>query len=223
VSRFNRYRTLFAGVYDAVAKRHQKDPHRGHGMDHNAAVAMMGVSLCERDEVAAEMAFVAGLIHSTDRVVPTEQLSAELDHYLSLVPPNRFSAEQLAEIKEAVLRHDEYKDRNLATRKPTQKILMDADKLVNMNLLIVIRAGQHRPHIPAIELEFLGCRNPASTYKQPSSVIDMLRYVAEWAGPGWMHLPQAQQQAQAAAAQILDYVRKTENMFFELGLNGAKL
>lgn len=220
---FTSLRTAFPGLYRAVKEAHAASPHahQGHGLDHDVAVALTAARLAGEDGHLVEKAFAAGLMHSTDRLAG-DATDAALDRYLSLLPP-RFTPEDASEIKEAVLRHMEYKDHNLATRKPTQKLLMDADKLVNMNPLIVIRAGQFRSNIPAIEVEFVGTRNPVSTYRRPTSVIEDLYGAIEWIEPGWFHYPAAEEKARALGMKLQQYIRDCESLYTELGVAGAVL
>jgi hypothetical protein len=222
---FDHYRDLFAVLYGMVKTEHtiSPRPHAGHGLDHDAAVAMMGILLAGTDETAAEMVFVAALVHSTDRFVEEGHLDATLNLYLSLLPIGHFNDTQVAEIKEAVLRHTEFKDRDLETRKPTQCLLMDADKLVNLNLLLVARSGQLQPNIPAIEMQFVGGRNPLSTYRKPTSIIEDLHGSLEWLEPGWLHSPTARVRADVLGAKLRQYIEDAEAMFVELGLAGVEL
>ena len=227
---FGYYRDKFARLYEAVKAAHEQSAtgHSGHGLDHDVSVAMMAVLIAiesgmgksQTDQTA--MAFVAGLIHSTDTVVGKDKEVRQLDFLLGHLP-NGFTSGQVAEIAEAVLRHTEFKDRNVETRKLTQRILMDADKLVNLNPLHIIRAGQHYPSIPAIELQFIGTRNPASTHHQPTSIIEDLYDSLEWIEPGWFHLPNAQRRAEKMSRQHRAFITEAEEMFHELGLAGIKL
>ncbi len=217
-------------MYEAVKKTRAQSarPHRGHGLDHDVAVAMMGTDIAPNDRIA-ERVFCAGLMHSIDHYVAEEdEVGAALDRYLDTVS-NYFEPQELVEIKEAVLRHMEFKNRDMDTRKPTQRTLMDADKLVNMDPLVVVRSGQFHPEIPAIELEYIGTSNgqryanPASTYPKPCSVLDDLRGCVEWSEPGWIHYPKAQELADERAGFIKDYIRKAEEAFSFLCLSGVDL
>jgi len=225
---FEDYRDQFRSLYDAVKSVHGNSgrPHRGHGFDHDVTVAMTAVFIAPSERVA-ERAFCAGLMHSADHCVTREELGTTLNGYLSKIPRD-FSDKELAEIKEAVLRHREYKGRNLKTRKPTQRTLMDADKLVNMEPLVIARSGQFHPGIPAIETHWVGKRggryaNPASTYANPCNLLDDIRGCAEWAEPGWMHYPISRQLATVRAGFIVDFIRRAEDVYHPLGLAGVEL
>ena len=180
---YNRFRTLCETVEaDDLASEH---PHSGHGFwDHDCAVAMKAARLSPDDDTA-QLAFVAGIIHSTDRKVAEGDLDTTIDRYLGLTD---LSPDDCNLIKEAVARHMEFKDKDVETRSYVQKSLMDADKLINMELSLVIRSGQFQPTIPVVELEYIDLRapgarynNPASTYRKPSSVLEDI--AARWSGP----------------------------------------
>jgi len=117
--KFEYYRNQFAPLYSAVRDAHVASANRGHGLDHDVAVAMMGTVLAN-DDMTAEMVFVAGLIHSADEMAGSDA-SATLDRYLAHLPAGYFTPKQVTEIREGVERHREFKDHNLDTRKTTQR------------------------------------------------------------------------------------------------------
>lgn len=227
MNRFQHYRMLCSKLYGAVKEGHEASTrnHYGHGLDHDVAVAMMAASLVEDMQLGAlqaRKAFAAGLLHSTDRVFGPGYEEV-LERYLLLLPNPPFRATDAEEIRVAVLRHDEFKDKNVDTRSTTQRILMDADKLVNMDPLLIVRSGQHHPNIPAIELEYIGRRNPASTFKEPTSVIEDLWGSIEWVEPGWFHYPEAQRRAEVLAEYIRTYIKSVEQEYEALGIAGLAL
>lgn len=170
---FNAYREKFAALYDAVKNMHETSPHqhRGHGLDHDVAVAQMAALIAPTPRIA-DSGWVAALIHSTDRLVEKDVYPAQLNEYLGLIPPNLFSDEELEEILLAVLEHDAISPPHKSS---TQEILQDADKLVNMQSMVLIRSGQFRSKIPAIEFSYVEKTNPASIYHAPKSVLDGCR------------------------------------------------
>ncbi len=226
---FNEYRTRFLPLYEGVKRLHETGPgHQGHGLDHDAAVAMMGTIIARRVAGGhlANMAFCAGMLHSLDHLV--QNVPEELIRLLDLTA-DIFTNEERDDIQRAVLRHAEFKDKDLATRSVVQRVLMDADKLVNMDPIVIVRAGQFFPNTPAIELDHMNppsgqtYANTASTYQDPRSVLDNLRGSLEWTEPGWMHFPVSQQMAVERANFIRSFISNAEDAFEPLGLVGVIL
>jgi hypothetical protein len=203
---------------EAVARMHQNAPSQNDGpeLEHLD------------DETNRKMAFAAGLMHSTDRKVPADVYVPTLHVFLALCP--QFTATQKEVILEAVMRHDEYKDKEVRTRSLIQQALMDADKIINLQALVIIRSARFNRDIPAIEPQFIGKRkagarynNPASTYRTPTSVLEDLRGCSEWAEPGWMHFDAAYEEAARLAKLIDTFIDESERVYIEMGLAGHKL
>lgn len=233
-------RDLHEPLYRSVMKMHAEaaSQHDGHSPEHDASVAMMGVRLVESatdEEINGfdpmkliGMVYVAGLLHSTDRKVGNEE-HTEQALWAHLADSDFCESDKII-IVEAVLRHFEFKMMRVETRHPVQKFLMDADKLINLQTLVVVRSGQFHPGIPAIEPEFIGMKpegtryyNPATTYKAPRSCLDDLLSCAEWAEPGWMHSKEAIRRAQLLGQELMDFIRRAQQIYIELGLAGVRL
>lgn len=218
---FEEYRTLFAGTYNYVKKSHleSKHPHRGHGLDHDVAVAQMAAIIAP-DERTAEKAWVAGICHSADRVVGRDDKEFEIlvRQYLSCLPDGYFESSEAEEILVAALKHSE---RNKDDDSLTLQVLKDADRLVNLQLLIVIRCGQFYPEIPSIELEHIGRMNPQSTFKYPCNSLDDLRNCFDWVD--WLRIPEAKKRGGKLATSLCNYIREAEEPFYEMGLAGVVL
>lgn len=216
---FKQYREQFADLYAAVKKNHQTSghQHRGHGLDHDAAVAQMGALIAPDDEWAKE-AWAAGIIHSTDRIYPNkDEFDFAMRRYADILRKS-FKETEVGSIIVSVLVHSE---KNNDGDSFLTKILKDADRLINMQPLIVTRGAQHTPEIPAIELEYLGRRNPASTFRNPCNCMDNLRHVIEWVS--WLRLPKAKFLGQELADYLQDYINRAEKTYHELGLAGVEL
>jgi hypothetical protein len=224
------YYTRFMPLFEAVEADDlaSTKPHSGHGFwDHDVVVAMMA-TLIALNPRTGDMAFIAGLIHSTDRKVENDKIDETLDRYLQLVTSD-FSPSELALIKEAVMRHDEFKEENVETRSLVQKTLMDADKIINLETLVIVRSGQFQPFIPAVEPQWIGRKddgarynNPASTYREPTSVLEVLRGCVEWAEPGWIHFEKSQRRVDTLAKKLQDFIDDAERIYIELGIAGFK-
>lgn len=209
----NYFRERFSDLYNAVLTMHAQSPlqHRGHGFDHDITVAQMTQEIVSDDSLRDKV-WVAGMVHSVDRVVKpavveetTRTLVAQTAHVLSELDRE--------EVIQAALRHSE---KNQDDQSVTQIILMDADRLVNLQPLIIIRAAQHYPHIPAIVLDHIGDTHPESTHVNPQSVLDNLRSCLEW--ETWFRIPEAQRRATEACVYIRDYITRAEETYHQLGL-----
>lgn len=210
------YRDQFKALYDAVERSHRESlqSNRGHGFDHDLAVAQMTTRLAH-DLRTAHKSWVAGIIHSTDRLFPKESYQAQLRAYLLLLPENFFSPEEVEEILFAVLEHDALSP---VHQSPTQAILQDADKLVNMQATAILRVGQFRHALPAIELSHLDNKNPDSTYLSPKSALDNLRIMSE-ENPLLMHTKKGKELARTYADRLRSYEIQIQEDYRFLGLS----
>ncbi|MBA3789278.1 HD domain-containing protein [Patescibacteria group bacterium] len=218
---FEDYRVLFRNMYVAVKEGHEKSPmkHRGHGMDHDVTVAQIA-TLIAPDDRAKKLGWVAGMLHSTDRVVPADQLTVALTSYLHALPEGYFTNEEKQKIVEAVLRHSELNQDN---QSDVQQLLMDADRLANLTVALFIRGGQFRPDIPAFEFTYLnGTQNPASTYKYPKSVLDNIRADLEEYLPQ-LRLPAAKELGTTYAERLSQIIAWIEKDYHDLSLAGLQL
>jgi len=224
---FECYRSRFPTLYDAWELVHDasKRAHSGHGKDHDAAVAMMTQRIAP-DERTAEMAWVAGLLHSIDHLVGKESYEETLDSLLTQVYMD-FDPPEIAEIRDAVLKHN---GRNEPSDSLTLVTLRDADRLINIQPLVIIRSGQFHPSIAAIELEHIGKNpggrlNPESTYHDPKSVRDALVSCLEWeSDPNFcLRLPAAIEIGKRDFQYLREFLARCEEPFHNLGLAGVRL
>jgi hypothetical protein len=214
----NSYQPRFPALYEHIKRMHaeSKTGEYGHGLDHDVLVAEFAVHICP-DPTYTNMVWVAGILHSLDRVVGDEAASPAISDALEIVRTD-FKDEQRTEILEAVLRHSEL---NRDDQSLTQIVLMDADRLANLQMAIPIRAGQFRPSIPPLETEYLDTMNPESTYRAPKSVLDDLRHGLQWVA--WLRTPKAQELGREAEANIKNYLDLVAKPYRLLGLAGKKL
>ncbi len=217
---FDEYRAQFATLYGAVKEDHALSAHRhrGHGLDHDVTVAQMAAYLAPSQHLA-EMVWVAGLIHSTDRLLGGASPTEKLREYLTKLPGNLFSKEESEEIFLAALEHSE---KMPSHRSPTQEILQDADKLVNMQAAMLIRVGQFRHDMPALELQYLDHSNPQSTYHHPINALDNVRMVSE-EYPPLLFTPKGKELGARYATALRSYQESIARDYDLLGLKGAIL
>ncbi|MSU55025.1 MAG: hypothetical protein EXS46_00620 [Candidatus Taylorbacteria bacterium] len=176
---FVRNRAKFAGLFERIKAIHHEivvagRDVNGHGFDHDVMVAQYAAMISENERVA-EMAWVAGLMHSLDRHFP-DSFNAKIEECIVLVG-HLFSVAEIEEIRVADRVHSRLND---PLDGPVTIALKDADRLANVGALNIIRGGQHRPNIPACVMESLGGLNPASTFKRPASCYDATFYNLEW-------------------------------------------
>lgn len=217
---FDAYRERFIALYEAVKRTHEvsHNQHHGHGLDHDVAVAQMAALIAPTSRLS-DTGWVAGLMHSTDRLVATDAYTTHLRAYLDLLPAPEFSNEEIEEIYIAVLEHDQKVPLH---RSPTQEVLQDADKLVNMQATMLIRAGQFHADIPTVELSHLEKMNPASTYHAPKNVLDNTRIIAaEY--PGLLHTPKAKELASVYMKRLREHEQHILEDHRLLGLVGVEL
>ena len=217
---FNSYRKEFSTLYIAVRNKHATSPHqhRGHGLDHDVAVAQMAALIAPTPRIA-DSGWVAALIHSTDRLVEVSRCGAQLREYLGLLPVNFFNDEETEEIYLAALEHSEKLPLH---RSQTQEILQDADKLINMQATVLIRAGQFRSKIPAIEYPYMEKTNPASTYHAPKSVLDGCR-ISIYEYPQLINTQKGKELASVYVERFRQYEQQILEDHQLLGLVGVEL
>jgi hypothetical protein len=160
---------------------------RGHDHNHTFRVAEMAyrIALHEwNDEDVAESAALAGVCHDAGHIMQkvlhackiavTDSAIADLVHAW-LISEDLFPADK-EEIVSAVLEHGK------ANGDQDSKVLIalkDADRVVNLALDLVIRAGQHYHDLPAVDFEhFLD--DPDASYQAPKSVLRDIDYALEW-------------------------------------------
>ena len=126
-----------------------------------------------------------------------------------------FSQDDIHEIVEAAYRHSE---RNQTDQSETQITLMDADRLANMQSAVIIRGGQFRPTLPALDFNYLeGAANPLSTYERPMTVLDNLRFII-YNFPPQLRLPEAKRLGVIYTDRLSSYIKSVEDDHKELGL-----
>jgi hypothetical protein len=218
---FDAYRLLFTVFYQAVRDLHTESPrkHRGHGLDHDVTVAQLSVIIAPDDAHTADKAWVASLVHSVDRLVAGMTVSSAIRALLSHLPADYFTSYEMEEIFLAALHHNE---KNKEGQSLTQQVLMDADRLANLQPTVIIRAGQFQPDIPPFELAYLSGNNPASTYHEPQSIIDDLRTMISEYIPQ-LRMPNARVLGEEYVRALNAYMASVRDVYQRLGLENAIL
>lgn len=213
---FDELRAQFLDFYNSIKAGHEntkKQSRGGHGVDHDITVAMLAVKISTNERVG-QKAWCAGMLHSTDRVVEMadviDSMAKHADHLKHF-----FSRSEISEIIEAAFRHSEL---NQSDQSETQIILMDADRLANMQSAVIIRSGQFKPDIPVFDFKHLsGEINPLSTYEDPKSVLDDLRFVIKNYIPQF-RTDEAKRLGSIYAIGLSAYIKAVEEENESLGL-----
>ncbi len=173
----------------------------GHDFEHAARVGQYAyfVAVNENYEMAmsySDLAGAAGLCHNADRLlqkklgldrradVPEGEIKNLVRQWLEKEPPFQYAGFakdgwEIAwkdNVTNAVLKHG---GKNDESDSPVLKALMDADRLVNIELDLVIRCGQFQPDLPAVDFAHL-LSDPTATYKDPKSVLRDIASSLEW-------------------------------------------
>lgn len=182
------------------------------------------------DKRSGDLAWIAALLHSFDHLfaegadpfIPPEEQEKEvalermMQMYLSLLPESVSDDEQRL-IVDASLTH---KSANSADDSDVKITLQDADRLANIGALVIVRGAQYHPSIPAAELDYLDRPNPASTYRDPQSVMDNIRDCLDWEdNPKFgLRLPEAKRTGAKHFAYLRAYFQQIKLQFEEVGL-----
>lgn len=162
----------------------------GHDFLHALMVAQYAEIIAE-DEHTGMLAWIAGIIHNTDRLFPKEQVKEKLHLYLNKATD--FSSEEKGFIIEAVLNHSKLND---PKDKPVTVVLKDADKLANIGPNLIVRSGQFYHTLPAYDPRFVEQRDPTATFREPKTVLHDISLSLEWKekdkyGSDWFRVPKA--------------------------------
>ena len=211
-------RAKFKALYNAVKENHQKIiaggkvNTGGHGWDHDLRVAQTGYLIAETPRIG-EMAWCAGLMHSTDRHFG-EKTENVIAHYFTLLPENKFNQTELHWMREAVALHSK---KNSDDDNPVTVTLKDADRLANLGALNFIRGEQHRPNIPACYPEYLGTKHPESTFQNIMCCYDAIWYNLEW--EEYLRLPKAKSMGIKFFEYFRDFIQRCVDEMEEVGLH----
>lgn len=162
---------------------------KGHDFYHAYRVAQCAKRIAENERVA-ELGWVAGIVHNSDHLFPGN-ISENLKRYFEATS---LCAKDWHLIIEAVQNHSE---RNGQDDNAIQICLMDADKVVCMELDVIIRAAQFVCHLPIYDPRFVFEKDPTADYRNPKTILRDIQGCLEWVEQeGWFRLPKARALAQ---------------------------
>jgi hypothetical protein len=204
----------FNRLYQYTLKLHSQNHSgaKGHGFDHDLLVAQYGAYIAPEPRVAT-LAWIAGLLHSTDRVVRPERVIPTLKKSLDLLPAQLVALDEKASIMEAVLKHSRKNEANDSLLTATLK---DADRLANTNPTLLIRTGQFYHKKPCIIPAILRGKGLPNTYSNPSSVFESIDFNIEW--ETWFRLPRAKKLGKQHCQYLKKYLRDAKESYEAIGL-----
>ncbi len=217
---------LFPKLVKQVKKAHEKYglTASGHDFDHDLRVANYALMIAP-DARTGRLAAAAGFCHSADHL-----LRKDLGHSRD---PNRetkikklirrwlentdFTNEEGHEVVSAVLRHE---TANKKTDTLVDITLKDADRLANLDADVIIRGGQFRPHLLAVDPINLE-HDPAASYYNPRSVLRDIENCILWtkkSGPYVLRFPRARKLGKLRAAVLQFVIDSIHSQRKEAGL-----
>ncbi len=174
---------IYPEILAAVRKSHEEVNLVGHhDWIHVCRVAEVAyrIGMDEYNGVAS-LAGIAGLCHNADRilekkriVVSEESVRGLLNEWLVSPSLNAGSKELIAN---AVLKHNQ---RNGDDDSAVLVVLMDADRVISLDVDLFPRSGQNYCDLPVVDYRNLWS-DPEATYRSPKTVLRDISYSLEWA------------------------------------------
>jgi len=163
--------------FDFVEKDHEKHnalARGGHDFLHACRVAQSAWIISEKYSTKV-CAWIAGMLHNTDRFYSEKEIPNFLKRALSLTPFHSQSLESTM-IIESILNHHKPNDEN---DNEVTIVLKDADRISDLEIIQIIRSAQFHPHSFIYDPE-----NPShvvDTSKDfSSSLFTNIHRVLEW-------------------------------------------
>lgn len=188
-----------------------------HDIVHALFVAQYAGIIAESKKVGI-LAWVAGIIHNTDRLFSEEKVKEQLHYYL--IHGTNFSKKEKKLIFEAVINHSKLnnpKDNSVTVT------LKDADKLANIGPNIFIRSAQFYHNLLAFDPRYLEQVDPTSNIKNPKTVLRDIMFSLEWGGKDpnnkdWIRLPKAKKLSNPWFKQLRAFVEGFAKQLEEVNL-----
>ncbi len=219
---------IFPGACSCIQADHERFGLRHHDIQHAKSVGDRAyrIALDEwGDEQIGRLAGLAGLCHNADRIKQAElqvgRRDVSPDSVIELtkgwLDHTDLGEFERSSVIQAVLKHD---GRNLREDPAVQVALMDADRVVNLGLLVVLRAGQYCHDLPVVDYEhFLS--DPEATYKNPKSALFEFSLCLEWMdpmSPYYVRTRMARQMGEERASRLRWYITQVKKQLIEDGV-----
>lgn len=212
-TRNGRFWEQFPDLFGVVEQDHLSSGAMGSGHEflHAFMVAQYAGMIVE-DERNASIAWVAGLLHNTDRILSEVEVPAKIKFYLENY--TGFSEEEKKLIIEAVQDHSKLNDPN---DNPITIALKDADRLANIGPQFFIRVAQDHRGLSAVDPKHT-ISNPDSTanYRNSKTVATHVGYSLEW--QEMLRLPRAKELGKRRFELTRICLEDIESQLEEIGL-----
>lgn len=188
----------FPSIVQVVKEKHEEVKLYGaHDINHALRAGQLAqeIALDEwRDLRLSELAGVGGICHNADRIlqrelnigraeVPKEKIIDLVRQWLNKAEFDLTPSEKEM-IVEVISRHDRKNSEGPSsiTVERIEIAVTDGDKVVNLDLDLIIRSGQHYHDLPAVDfVHFLD--DPKATYRNPGSSLRDIAYSLDWVDP----------------------------------------
>jgi hypothetical protein len=204
--------------------RRAKSRGTGHDREHDFMVSQYGALIAD-DPRLADLAWIFGQCHSTDRLAKALSADADIaaftEQYVRemYLPLTDCTAEEIQLVVEAVLNHHQLNDRPTKDN-PVTVVGKDADRLANIGTLLFLRSTRHYTEdvpkpLPLVDYVHL-TNSPTATYRAPETVLKDIWYSLEW--QDWLRMPKAIELARKRFALHRALVDDAEAQLREVGL-----
>lgn len=189
---------ILPNLFAAVRKSHEDVGLVGHhDFIHAARVGEIAQQIAINewaDSVTAVLTGAAGLCHNADRIlqkylvvgradVSQKQIASITEDWLEnesfFHTDSAFGSKYKEAVVNAVLKHN---GKNSANDWHVLIALMDADRVVNLDVDLFIRSGQNYHDLPTVDHKNWLC-DPEATYSSPRSVLKDIAYSLDWVNP----------------------------------------
>ena len=176
-----------------------------HNFLHALMVAQYA-KIIANDENTGIAAWVAGIIHNTDRLFSEQKVLERLKYYLETPDSSclyfRLHDSDQEDIIEAVLNHSNLNDPNDS---PVTITLKDADRLANIGANMPVRSGQHYHNLPDYDPRYVKNSDPEATYRNPKTCLHDIKCALEW--KSMLRLPKAKKLAKPWFKQLQIFIK----------------
>ncbi len=182
---------LVPGIAMNVRQKHEEvGLHGHHDWVHAFRVGEVAYQVAQlewNDSEISCLAGIAGLCHNADRLlqkelgiglreIPRESVAALVTSWML---GRSFFQQEISIVVDAVLKHDA---KNSPVDSRVLVALMDADRVVNLDVDLFPRSGQYYHGLPVVDYRHL-LSDPEATYRNPKSVLRDIAYSLDWVDP----------------------------------------
>lgn len=144
-----------------------------HDIGHTFRVANAALKIAP-DKKTARLAWLAGILHNTDRLFRNKNTPRILKAHLQKTP---LTSHEKEIVFRAVMNHskkNDPRDDNVI------KTLKDADRIADFGAIVLLRIGQYYHNKPLFDFVSPLTRDPNSSFGKEKTAVEDLTYVLEW-------------------------------------------